>query len=120
MKRADTGELPRQPAAKIIHEAQGILGGLMRHVQVDHGGGDLFMTEQFLNRVQMRAGFQQMRGKGMTQRMQFGGGEVELFARRDQEPLEEHGMGEVAWRMRVASACGLLSPRPALGKSSSG
>ena len=36
-------------------------------MQINHGAGDLLMTEQFLNRVQMRARFQQMRGKTVPQ-----------------------------------------------------
>ena len=64
--RQATRQSARQLAAEFVHEPQGILRRLMRHVQVDHGGGDLLMAEQLLNRVQMRAGFQQMRGKGMA------------------------------------------------------
>jgi hypothetical protein len=32
-------------------------------MQVNHGAVDLRMAEQFLDRVQMRAGFQQVSGK---------------------------------------------------------
>jgi hypothetical protein len=41
----------------------------MRHMQINHRGSDLFVTEQFLDRMQMGAGFQQMRGKGMPEGM---------------------------------------------------
>jgi len=34
---------------------------------VDHGGGDIGMTEQFLNGADVGAVGQQMGGKGMTQ-----------------------------------------------------
>src|SRR5215469_50174 len=72
--RSDTlvGEelgLARQPFAELVHESQRFLRALMGQMQVDHGGGDLFMTEQLLDGVQMGAGFQQMRGKTVTQRM---------------------------------------------------
>jgi hypothetical protein len=56
-----------QTAAEFIHQPQGILGTLVGQVEVDHGGGDLFMAEQFLDGVQMGAGFQEMSGKGMAQ-----------------------------------------------------
>ena len=44
-------------------------GGLVGQVQIDHGGGDLFMAQEFLDGVQMRASFQEMGRKGMAQRM---------------------------------------------------
>src|SRR6476661_8892293 len=59
--------LARQPLAELVHEAQGVLGALMSQMQINHGAGDLLMTEQFLNRVQMRAGFRQMRGETVAQ-----------------------------------------------------
>lgn len=78
----------RELAAEIVHETQGVLRGLMRDMQVDHGGGDLFVAEQFLDGVQMRACFEQMGSKGMPQRMDFRGREIELFTGGDQEPLQ--------------------------------
>ena len=60
----------------------------MRHVQIDHGGGDLLMAQQLLDRVQMGAGFQQMGRETVTQRMRGGRREIELLASRDQEPLQ--------------------------------
>jgi hypothetical protein len=41
----------------------------MGQVQVDHRGIDLFVSKELLDRVEMCAGLQQMRGKGMAQRM---------------------------------------------------
>ncbi len=71
LRHAEAGKelwvLARQPFAELVHEAQGVLGALMSQMQIDHGAGDLLMTEQFLNRVQMRAGFQQMRGETVPQ-----------------------------------------------------
>ena len=64
---AGAPELTRQPAAQLVHQTQGILGGLVGQVQVDHRGGDLLVTEQSLDGVQMGAGLQKMSGKGMTQ-----------------------------------------------------
>ena len=61
------GLLARQSAAELVHQAQGVLAGLMGQVQIDHGGGDLFMAQELLDGVQMRAGFQEMGGKGMAQ-----------------------------------------------------
>ena len=65
-------------------------------MEIDHGGGDLFVPEQLLDGVQMCAGFQQMGGKRMAQRVDRGGGEVELFAGDDDQALEggaRHGAG---------------------------
>jgi len=58
--------LARQFAAEPVHELQGILGGLVSQMQVHHGGGDLFMAQELLDRVEMRARLQEMSGKGMT------------------------------------------------------
>ena len=88
--------LAGQLAAELVHQLQGILGGLVGQMQIHHGGGDLFMAQEFLDGVQMRAGFQEMGGKGMTQRMHGSSGEVELFAGDDDQPLEGgtgHGAG---------------------------
>ena len=38
----------------------------MGQVQVDHRGIDLFVSKELLDRVEMCAGLQQMRGKGMA------------------------------------------------------
>jgi len=54
-------------AAELIHQLQCVFGGLVSQVQIHHGGSDLFMAQEFLDGVQMRAGFQQVRGKGMAQ-----------------------------------------------------
>ena len=61
--------LARQPSTELVHESQRFLRALVGQMQVDHGGGDLLMTEELLDGVQMRAGFQQMRGKTVAQRM---------------------------------------------------
>src|SRR6266404_8739212 len=66
--------------AELVHEPQSVLGALVGQMQVNHGGGDLLMTEQLLDHVQMRAGLQQMGGKAVAQRMYRSGGEVEFFA----------------------------------------
>ena len=52
-----------QPFAELVHELQGFASALMGQMQINHGGGDLLVTEKFLDRVQMCAGFQQMRGE---------------------------------------------------------
>ena len=62
VKRAGTRQSARQLLAEFVHETQGILRGLMGDMQIDHGGGDLLMAEQLLDRVQMRTRFEQMRG----------------------------------------------------------
>ena len=54
------------------------------------------MAQELLDRVQVRAGLQEMGGKRMPQRMDGGGREVELFAGHDDQPLEggtRHGTG---------------------------
>ena len=60
---ASFGLLARQSAGQSIDQAQGILAGLMGQVQIHHGGGDLFMPEKLLDGVQVRAGFQHVRGE---------------------------------------------------------
>ena len=80
--------LARQVAAEFVHQAQRIAGGLMGQVQVDHGRGDLFMAEQFLDCVQMGAGFQHVSGEAVTKRMNCGCGNIELFAGDDDEALQ--------------------------------
>ena len=55
----------------------------MGQVQVDHGRIDLFVPKQLLDRVEMCAGPQQMRGKGMAQRMDGRRREVKLLAGDD-------------------------------------
>ena len=61
------GFLAWQVAAQLIHQAQRIAGRLMGHVQINHGRGDLFMPEQFLDGVQMSSGLEQVSGEAMTQ-----------------------------------------------------
>ena len=56
-----------QSLAELVHETQGVLGGLVGQMQINHRGGDLLMTEQLLDGVQMRAGLEQVRGKTVTQ-----------------------------------------------------
>ena len=57
--------LAGQAAAELVHQLQGILGALVGQMQIHHGGGDLFMTQELLDGVQVSAGFQEMGGKGM-------------------------------------------------------
>ena len=52
-----------QALTKLIHQSQRVLAGLVSQMQVNHGAGDLRMTEQLLNRMQMRARLQQVRGQ---------------------------------------------------------
>ena len=49
MERPDG--LAGQLATELVDQTQRIAGRLVRHVQVDHRGGDLFMTEQSLDGV---------------------------------------------------------------------
>ena len=58
--------LTGQSLDELIHQTQGIARGLMGQMQIDHGGSDLLVTEQFLDGVQMSSGFQQMCGEGMS------------------------------------------------------
>ena len=60
----------------------------MGQVQVDHRRIDLFMLKELLDRVEMCAGLQQMRGKGMAQRMDGRRREVKLLAGHDDEALQ--------------------------------
>ena len=39
----------------------------MGEVQIHHGGGDVLVSEQLLDRVQMGPGFQQVRCEAMAQ-----------------------------------------------------
>ena len=92
-------EVLRQVAAQLVHQAQRIAGRLMGDVQVDHGGSDLFMAEKFLDGVQMSAGFQEVSGEAVAQRMGSRGGDVELLAGQDEQTLQRgvrHGRGGLA------------------------
>ena len=53
-------------AAELIHQRQRVLGGLMGQVQIDHGGGDLPVTEEPLNGVEMGASLQLVGGEAVT------------------------------------------------------
>lgn len=68
----------------------------MGEVQINHGGGDLFVAEKFLDGVEWGPCFQKMGGKAVTQGMNLGRGDVELLACSDDETLEGgagHGSG---------------------------
>src|SRR5436190_23072042 len=54
--------LGRQPLAKLADQLQRFLTALVSQMQVNHGAVDLRMAEQFLDRMQMRARFQQVSG----------------------------------------------------------
>jgi hypothetical protein len=41
----------------------------IEYVRVDHCGGDVFVAEQFLHRTDIIAGFQQMGGEAVAERM---------------------------------------------------
>ena len=107
--------LAGQLAAEPVHQLQCIFGGLVGQMQIHHGGGDLFMAQEFLDGVQMRPGLQEMRGKRMTQRMHRGIREVELFAGHNNQPLEGgtrhragggvHAPGQRRRGVVVPSAC---------------
>lgn len=56
-----------QPFAELIHELQSFARALVGQMQVNHGGGDLLVTEEFLDRVQMGAGLQQVCGETVAQ-----------------------------------------------------
>ena len=60
----------------------------MGQVQVDHRRIDLFMPKELLDRVEMCAGLQQMRGKAMAQRMDGRRREIKLLAGHDDEALQ--------------------------------
>ena len=74
--------------AELVHQAECVPGGLMGQVQVDHGRGDLFVTEQSLDGVQMSTGFQQVSGEAVAKRMDFGHGNIELLAGQDEQSLQ--------------------------------
>src|SRR5271169_462176 len=58
-----------QPLAEFVHQTQSLPGGLVGQMQVKHRGGDLFMAEQLLDHVQMRARLKKMGGKTVAQRV---------------------------------------------------
>ena len=47
-----------QAGAEPIHQAQRVLAGLMRQVQIHHRGSNLLVTQEFLDRVQVSASLQ--------------------------------------------------------------
>jgi hypothetical protein len=57
-RTSQSGASARQPAAQFLHQTQRIPSALVSQMQINHRGSDLLMTEQFLDRVQMRAGFE--------------------------------------------------------------
>lgn len=67
---------------------QSVGGALVGQMEIDHRGVDLFVTQEFLDGVQVRPGLQQVRCEGMAQRMHRGGRDVEVFAGDDQKPLQ--------------------------------
>ena len=77
--------------------AQGILGALVGEVQVDHGGGDLLVTEQRLDGVQAGAGLHQWVAKDCGAACAtVAAGRFEFLAGDDHEPLQRadgHGRG---------------------------
>lgn len=94
--RSIRGGLAGQCTTELVDQTQRVTCRLVRHAQVDHRGGNLFMTEQLLDRVQMGSGFQQVCGEAMAQRMHRRGRKIELFAGEDDEPLQgpaRHGGG---------------------------
>lgn len=55
---ADTGERAFDSA-----------GAALKHMSIDHGGSDVFVSEQFLNGADIVTGFEEMRGEGMAKRV---------------------------------------------------
>lgn len=100
-------QLSRQGSTEFVHQTQSILSRLMRQMQINHRRSDLLMTEQFLDRVQMRSGFKQMCREGMPQRMHRSGGDVQLLASDNQRSLSliVRRFGCVASRATIISGC---------------
>lgn len=69
--RGGDGHAPSawQFAAELIHQTEGIAGGLMGQVQIDHGGGDLLVTEKVLDGMEMSAGLQHVGREAVPERM---------------------------------------------------
>src|SRR5512146_2441633 len=66
VKSRENLDLARQSSAELVHQAQGILAALMGQVQVDHGGSDLAVAEEFLDGVEVSPGFQQVGREAMA------------------------------------------------------
>ncbi len=45
----------------------------VQYMSIDHGGSDVVVAEQFLNRADVMATFEQVSGKGMTETVRSGG-----------------------------------------------
>ena len=45
------------------------MASLVQDMSVDHGRADIFVTEEFLNRANVVACFEQMRGEGVSERI---------------------------------------------------
>lgn len=56
-----------EPFAELVHELQSFASALVGQMQVNHGGADLLVTEQFLDGVQMSTGFEQVGGETVAQ-----------------------------------------------------
>jgi hypothetical protein len=50
----------------VIHRRDNAPASLVQYVQIDHGGTNIRVTEQFLHRTYVIAGFEQMGGKRMA------------------------------------------------------
>jgi lambda repressor-like predicted transcriptional regulator len=57
---------------KTVQRAADASSTHFQHMRVDHGGGHAAVTEQLLHRADVIASLQQVRGKGMAQRMRRG------------------------------------------------
>jgi hypothetical protein len=65
------------PGSRLQEQGRDFIGGdrqqfqwdLVRQMQIDHRGGDLLVTQELLDGVQMRPGFEQMGGEAMAKGM---------------------------------------------------
>jgi hypothetical protein len=67
--------------AEVLDQLPAIVLHLMGQVEIDHGGVDLLMTQQFLDRVNGGSRLDEMGGEGMSQGVNGGFREVQFLAR---------------------------------------
>jgi hypothetical protein len=59
----------------------------VQNMGIDHGGGDIRMSQEFLHRAYIVMGLQQMRGKGVAQPRRFcNGSKIYLFDLGEADP----------------------------------
>ena len=110
--------LTRQALTKRLDQLSGVLPGLMGEVQINHGGIDLFVTEEVLNGVKACPTFDHVGGKTMAQAMRCCFGNIKLGAGQNNKPLKGPVRHRGGCRMHTGAKFGsLLDPATRVGEN---